>query len=292
MLVIQNVVSGLGAGAIYGLVALALVIVFRSTGVVNFAAGEIATFTTFIAWSLMNQAGYPFWMTMIVVAAISAVVGVLTYLAVMHPALDKPEFVSVMLTFGLFELFNGLSNTFWDPSPRSFPAPISGPPVVIGGIFVTQESIANFVIAILMMTVLVLIFRYTRLGLGFRATTDNRFAAEVVGIRPWQMYAAGWAMACAAGGVAGMLLANMLLLSASMMGNVLVFALVAVIIGGLESPTGAVVGGLLIGVLSSLLSSVSFIGTGLATPLMLVVVVAVLLVRPSGLFGQIKARAL
>jgi branched-chain amino acid transport system permease protein len=289
MLLLQDVVSAFGAGAVYALVALSLVIVFRATGVINFAAGEIATFTTFVAWELLADIGLGFWLTLAIVMVFSAFVGVLVYVFIMHPALDKPEFVIVMLTFGLFELFNGLSNTFWDPSPRSFPAPVEGPPIVIGSIFITQESIVDVAIALLVMVLLMAVFRFTKLGLGFRATTDNRFAAEVVGIRPWQMYAAGWAMATAMGGVAGMMLANMLALSASMMGNVLVFALVAVIIGGLESPLGAVVGGLLIAVVAGVFSSLSFIGTDLATPLMLVIVIIVLLVRPSGLFGQRKA---
>jgi branched-chain amino acid transport system permease protein len=292
MLVIQNVVSGLASGAIYALLGLALVIVYRSTGVVNFAAGEMATFTTFIAWEFVEQMHVAFVVTLLIVVVIAALMGAAVYLAVMQPARRRPEFVTVMLTFGLFEIFNGFSNSFWDPAPRSFPAPVNGKPVRFGSIFITQQSIANVVIALLVMAVLLLVFRYTRLGLGFRATTDNALAARIVGIQPAHMFAAGWAMASAAGGIAGMLLANLLLLSPTMMGNVLVFSLVAVIVGGLESPAGAVVGGLAIGALTGGLAGVKGIGPDLATPAMLVVVVAVLLVRPSGLFGQVKARKL
>ena len=292
MLVIQNVVSGFAAGAVYGLLGLALVIVYRCTGVVNFAAGEMATFTTFIGWEFVEQMHVAFVPTLLIVMVISALTGAAVYFAVMHPARRRPEFVTVMLTFGLFEIFNGFSNSFWDPAPRSFPAPVDGNPVRFGSIFITQQSIADVVIALLVMGALVLVFRYTRLGLGFRATTDNALAARIVGIKPAHMFAAGWAMASVAGGIAGMLLANLLLLSPTMMGNVLVFSLVAVIVGGLESPVSAVVGGLAIGALTGGLAGVRGIGPNLATPAMLVVVIAVLLVRPSGLFGQVKARKL
>jgi branched-chain amino acid transport system permease protein len=292
VLILQNATSGLAAGVTYGLVALALVIVFRATGVLNFAAGEMATFTTFIAWELIAQAHVPFFVSMAIVALIAAGIGVVVYVLVIHPARNRPEFVTVMITFGLFEVFNGLSNSLWSPAPRTFPAPISGPPLQLGDITLTRQNLGNAAVAIVAMLLLAGLFRFTKIGLGLRATADNPAAAQVVGISPARIYALGWAMASVAGAIAGMLFANVLLLSPSMMGNVLVFALVSVIVGGLESPIGAIVGGVLVGVLAGVLAGVRGIGPDLATPVMLLVVIAVLLLRPQGLFGHVRARKL
>jgi branched-chain amino acid transport system permease protein len=292
MLYLQNATSGLAAGVTYGLVALALVIVFRATGVVNFAAGEMATFTTFIAWEIIAPAGLPFFVTMAIVAVIAAGLGVIVYVLVIHPARRRAEFVTVMITFGLYELFNGLSNSLWDPSPRTFPAPISGAPLHIGQVTITRANLGNAAVAIVAMLLLAGLFRFTKVGLGLRATADNPAAARVVGITPARMYALGWAMASVAGAIAGMLFANVLLLSPTMMGNVLVFSLVSVIVGGLESPIGAIVGGLVIGVAAGVLAGVHGIGPNLATPVMLGLVIVVLLLRPQGLFGRVVARKL
>jgi branched-chain amino acid transport system permease protein len=292
VLFLQNATSGLAAGVTYGLVALALVIVFRATGVVNFAAGEMATFTSFIAWELIAQAHLPFFVTMLVVSVLAALLGVLVYVLVIHPARRRPEFVTVMITFGLYELFNGLSNSFWNPSPRSFPAPVSGAPLHIGDIILTRENLGNAVVAVVAMLLLAALFRFTRVGLGLRATADNAVAARIVGITPARMYALGWAMASVAGAIAGMLFANVLLLSPTMMGNVLVFSLVSVIVGGLESPVGAIVGGLVIGAVAGVLAGVQGIGPNLATPVMLGLVIVVLLLRPQGLFGHVLVRKL
>ncbi len=166
MLYLQNATSGLAAGVTYGLVALALVIVFRATGVVNFAAGEMATFTTFIAWELVAQADIPFFEAMAIVAVIAAGLGLLVYLLVIHPARGRPEFVTVMITFGLYELFNGLSNSVWNPSPRSFPSPVTGPPLHLGAVIVTRQNLGNAAVAVVAMLLLAGLFRFTRVGLG------------------------------------------------------------------------------------------------------------------------------
>lgn len=293
VLLLQDAISGLGTGAAYALVALALVIVFRTTSIVNFAQGEMATFTTFISWDLLTYAGLPFYASLVLTAIIAALIGTVTYRLILHPVVTRQsEFAAVMLTFGLFELFNGLSNSLWSPTPREYPAPMSGAPVSLGRIFIERQSIADAGIALVVMLALGAWFRYTRGGLGMRATTDNIYAARAVGINVVRVYAAGWAVAGAIGAVSGMLLANVLLLSPNEMGNVIVFALVALIIGGVESPVGAVVGGIAVGVVDALLAGTPAVGPNLATPVMLGLMVAVLLVRPQGLFGSRKVRKL
>ena len=271
MLYLQNATSGLAAGVTYGLVALALVIVFRATGVVNFAAGEMATFTTFIAWELIAPAGLPFFVTMAIVAVIAALLGLVVYVLVIHPARRRPEFVTVMITFGLYELFNGLSNSLWNPSPRTFPAPVSGAAAAHRRRSSSPgQNLGNAAVAVVAMLLLAgAVPVHPGRASGLRATADNPAAARVVGITPARMYALGWAMASVAGAIAGMLFANVLLLSPTMMGNVLVFSLVSVIVGGLESPVGAIVGGLVIGVVAGVLAGVHGIGPNLATPVML-----------------------
>jgi branched-chain amino acid transport system permease protein len=220
------------------------------------------------------------------------VIGVITYQTVVRPARRRSEFVTVMLTFGLFELFNGLSNSLWSPTPRLYPAPWTGVPFTIGKIFIERQSVADAAISLVVMLALAAWLRFTRAGLGIRATTDNAYAAQVVGMNVTRVYATGWAAASAIGAVAGMLLANTLLLSPDEMANVFVFSLVALIIGGLESPVGAVVGGLVVGVVDGVLSGTQAIGPNLATPVMLAVMIVLLLVRPQGLFGQLKVRKL
>jgi branched-chain amino acid transport system permease protein len=246
----------------------------------------MATFATFIAWSLLNTVGLPYWVTFFLTMAIAGAIGLITYIAVIRPVERAPEFTSVMMTFGLFLIYNGLSASLWTADPKPFPTPLNGSPVHFLGAVVSRPYVSIFLVAVVLMVVLAALFRRTKVGLAMRAAAQNPAAARLVGVETTAMYALGWILASMVGAIAGMLVANVLLLSSSLMLNVLIFAFLAAIVGGLTSPTGAVVGGLLVGVLDTSAGQVSWIGSQLKTPVMLVLIIVVLLLRPQGLFGK------
>ena len=283
---LQDVVGGFAVGAIYGLVALALVLIYRSTGILNFAQGELATFTTFISWSIIVGLGVPYWLGFIATLAIAAVIGLVVYVLTILPVQHASEFTVVMITFGLFEVFNGMSSSIWNQNTRSFPTPFSGSPIHLFGAFISQANLGIFIVSVAVMLALVVLFRFSKLGRGLRAAAQNPTAARLVGVKVNAMYAVGWMLASMVGAIAGMLIASVLFLNSSMMLNVLIFAFLAGILGGLNSPLGAVVGGLAVGIVDNIAGTISVIGSALETPVVLVLIVIVLLVRPTGLFGK------
>ena len=283
---LQQFIGGLAVGAIYGLVALALVLIFRATAILNFAQGEMATLTTFVAWSLMHSLRTPYWLAFFLTLVIAGGIGLLTYLLTIRPVERAPEFTVVMVSFGLFLIFNGLSSSLWSADSKPFPTPFQGDPVHFLGTVVSRPYLGILAVAVLLMAALGMLFRRTKLGLGMRAASQNPAAARLVGIQTTTMYATGWVLSSMVGAIAGMLVANVLLLDSNLMLNVLIFAFLAAIVGGLTSPAGAVVGGLLVGVLDNFAGSFSLIGSQLKTPVMLGLIVVVLLVRPQGLFGR------
>jgi len=282
----QDIVGGFAVGAIYGLVALALVLIFRSTGILNFAQGELATFTTFISWTIIVGLGVPYWLGFFATIAIAAAIGLIVYLAAILPVQKAPEFTVVMVTFGLFEVFNGLSSSIWNQNTRSFPTPFSGSPIRLFGAFISQSNFGIFVVSLVLMLALIGLFRFSKIGRGLRAAAQNPTAARLVGIRVNSMYALGWMLSSVVGAIAGMLVANVLFLNSAMMLNVLIFAFLAGILGGLTSPVGVVVGGIVVGVVDNIAGSITVIGSTLETPVVLSLIVLTLLIRPTGLFGK------
>jgi branched-chain amino acid transport system permease protein len=283
----QQIISGLAIGSVYGMVALALVLIFRATSILNFAQGEMATFSTYIGWSLIVGVGLPYWVGFSLAIVIAALLGLLTYFLAVYPVQRAQEFTIVMVTFGLFYIYNGLSTTVWDPNPRPFPTPFKGSDVHLFGAVIDRPSIGIFGIVLIIVVVLAVLFRTTWIGLALRAAAQNPTAARLMGVNTTAMYALGWILASVVGAIAGILVANVLLLTPALMLNVLIYSFLAAIVGGLTSPAGAIIGGLLVGVADNIAGSTSFIGSDLRTPVMLLFIVIVLLVRPAGLFGKV-----
>jgi branched-chain amino acid transport system permease protein len=283
---LQQVVSGLASGGIYGSLALALVLIYRSTGVVNFAQGEMATFATYIAWTLMNH-GLGFWPAFAATLAIAFVGGVTIERTIIRPVENAPVLVVVILTIGLLILVNGATTWIWGGEAKQFKGPFSTRPIDVGGVAFSIQDFGVIGVSVVAVALLWLFFKFTKAGLALRASALNPHSSRLVGIRVGWMLGLGWGLAAVLGAIAGTMAAPSLFLDPNMMQAVLLYAFAAAVLGGLESPIGAVVAGLALGVLINLLGTYwDFVGGQLRLPAALAVILAVLLVRPQGLFGR------
>ncbi len=290
----EQVVAGLATGSIYALLALAIVLIYRSTDVINFAQGEMAMFATFTVWSL-SIAGVPIWQVLIIGVVLAAIMGAAIERIVIRPVENAPVLSVVVVTLGLFVLLNSVATWIWAKGelPKSFPTPFGFDSVNLGVARVSQHHVGLLIIGVSMMVLLFLLFNYTKLGLAMRATAQNQLASRLMGINVGRMLTLGWALSAAVGGLAGMLIAPITFLHPGFMLGVLLFAFAAAVLGGLNSAPGAILGGFIIGVTENLLGTYTpeqWLGPEMKLPLTLLLLVVVLLIRPTGLFGQPTAR--
>jgi branched-chain amino acid transport system permease protein len=286
----QQITSGLAAGAIYASLALALVLIYRATDVVNFAQGEMATFTTYIAWTLMDH-GLSYWPAFLLTLLIAFAGGFAVERVVIRPVENRPEIVIVIVTIGMLIAINGLTGWIWGADVKAFDSPFPNRTVEVGGVAISVQDIGTFCVCLVTVLVLWLFFRFTSLGLAMRASAVNPGASRLLGVRVSWMLALGWGLAAVLGAVAGMMAAPTSFLDPSMMLIILIYAFAAAVLGGIDNPVGAVVGGLVLGVLVNLLGRyVDFVGPELRLPTALAILLAVLVVRPAGLFGQAVVR--
>jgi branched-chain amino acid transport system permease protein len=288
----QQVVSGLASGGIYALLALALVIIHRSTGVINFAQGEMAMFSTYIAWTLTVNHGWSYWPAFVATLAISFVGGVATHRIVIRPVERGSVLRIVIVTIGLLIAINGFVVWQWTGEPQQLESPFGSGVVDVGGVAIAAQDIGTIVVALVIVALLWALFQYTKVGLALRASAVNPDEARLVGVRVTWMLALGWGLAATLGAVAGMLTAPSVGLDPQMMQAILIYAFAAAVLGGIDSPIGAVVGGLLLGVLLNMLGYLSQYGAfdwfteELRLPTALLIILVVLLVRPTGIFGK------
>lgn len=293
---VQQVVSGLASGSIYAILALAIVIIYRSTGVVNFAQGEMATFTTFIGWTLVEH-GVGYWGAFVLTLAIAFGGGVALERLVVRPVEGGPVLTIVILTIGLFIMLGGLSNWIWKAEVRSFPPnrPFPTSTWDIGGVAIAKQDVGILGVTLGLVLLLYLLFQRTKLGLALRAAAVNPAASRLLGVRVGWMLALGWGLAAAIGAVAGLFAAAASPpLDPNLMRPILVYAFAAAVLGGLASPVGAIIGGLALGVLLNLVvtydSHVHLELDRLRLPIAFLVILTVLLVRPAGLLGRTVVR--
>jgi branched-chain amino acid transport system permease protein len=288
----QQVVSGLASGGVYALLALALVIIHRSTGVINFAQGEMATLSTYIAWALIVNHGWSYWPAFVATLAASFAGGVGIHRLVIRPVERGSVLRIVIVTIGLLVAINGFVVWKWGGEPQQLQSPFGTDTYDVGGVVVAATDIGTIAVALAIVVVLWALFQFTKLGLAMRAAAVNPEEARLVGIRVTWMLALGWGLAALLGAVAGMLTAPAVGLDPNMMAPVLIYAFAAAILGGIDSPLGAVVGGLLLGVLLNMLSYLSqydaldWFTEELRLPMALLVILVVLLIRPQGIFGR------
>ncbi len=283
---VQQVVSGLATGGIYGSLALALVMIYQATDVVNYAQGEMAMFSTYLAWTLIN-AGLPYWVSFLATVAIAFVGGVLIQRVIIRPVEQAPVLTIVIVCIGLLVILNSVAGWIYSYIMKPFPSPFPETPVKLGNIVFGAHDLGAIGVTLVVLLLLYVFFRYTTLGLAMRAAAQNPASSRLCGIRVGWMLALGWGLAAAVGAVAGMMVAPVVFLDPNMMGGILIYAFASATLGGFTSPGGAVVGGFVVGIVENLVGTyVKFIGTELKLTVALAMIIIVLLVKPSGLFGR------
>jgi branched-chain amino acid transport system permease protein len=286
----QQITSGLATGAIYASLALALVLIYRTTHVVNFAQGEMATFTTYIAWTFMNH-GLAYWPAFVLTLLIAFAGGVCVERALIRPVEHRPEIVIVILTIGLLIVINGLTGWIWGADVKAVDSPFPNRSIDVAGVSISSQDIGTFGVCLVSVIVLWTFFRFTTLGLAMRSVAVNADASRLMGVRVGWMLALGWGFAAVLGAIAGLMAAPTAFLDPNMMLVILVYAFAAAVLGGIDSPVGAIVGGLILGVAVNLLGRyVGGVGEELKLPTALAILLIVLLVRPAGLLGRVVVR--
>jgi branched-chain amino acid transport system permease protein len=280
---LHQVLAGLATGGIYASLALALVMIYQATHLVNFAQGEMAMFSTYIAWSLIN-AGMPYWPAFVLTVGISFLAGILIERIIIRPVENSPVLAVVVVFIALLVIFNSVAGWIYTYTIKSFPSPF--PQEMALGRFMSPHELGAIGITLVVLVALYLFFRFTPLGLAMRAAAQNPVSSRLVGIRVGWMLALGWGLAAAVGAVAGMMVAPIVYLDPNMMGGILLYAFAAALVGGIDSPMGAVIGGFVVGVLENVLGAF-VIGNELKLSVALVLIIGVLLVKPSGFFGKV-----
>ena len=286
----QQVVSGIASGAIYASLALALVLIYRAMDVANFAQGEMAMFATFVAYTLITQLHLPYLVAFVLTIVMAFAGGVVVERVVIRPFEGAPVLTLVIVTLGLFSIFNGLAGLIWGYVFKTLDSPFSARSIQFQGVFIGIQDLGVIGVTLAVLLVVFVFFRYTRLGLAMRAAALYPEASRLLGVRTSRMLALGWGLAAAVGAVSGMMIAPIVFLDPNMMQPVLLFAFAAAVLGGIESPLGAVIGGVLVGVLLALVGTYLPGGQNLRIPFGLILIVAVLLLRPAGIFGRRQAR--
>ncbi|MDB5872590.1 MAG: branched-chain amino acid transporter permease, partial [Ramlibacter sp.] len=282
-LLIHQILSGLATGGIYASVALALVMIYQATHLVNFAQGEIAMFATYLAWTLI-QAGVPYWGAFFITVAAAFIGGVILERVVIQPVENGPILSLVIVFIGLLVIFNSVAGWIYSYTIKPFPSPFPAQPL-FGNSYVTSHELGSTAVTLIVLALVFGFFRYTPLGLAMRAAAQNPVSSRLVGVRVGWMLALGWGLASAIGAVAGIMVAPIVFLEPNMMGGILLYAFAGALLGGIDSPGGAVLGGFIVGVLENVVGV--YLGTELKLTVALVIIIGVLVVRPSGLFGKV-----
>ena len=286
---IDLTLNGISNGAVYAAVALALVLIWRATRIVNFAQGAMLMITTFIASAVITSSG-SYWLGFFVALACGLVLGALVERVVVRPVEGAPPLNAVILTLGLYTLLIAVAGMIWGNSPRSFPAAFSLQGYEVGSTRLLFTPNDTFIVLVVLGVagLLALLFRATSLGLQLRASAFAPEVARLLGVRVGRMFTVGWALASVAGSLAGVLVAPSVFLGPNSFDPILISGFVAAVLGGLDSPPGAVIGGMILGLALSYVAG--YEGSALVPLAALVILVVVLMVRPSGLFSASKER--
>src|SRR5215469_9381956 len=280
----HQIFSGLASGGIYASVALALVLIYQATHLVNFAQGEMAMFATYIAWALV-QAGLPYWPAFLLTLAIAFAGGVVIERVIIRPFDKAPVLASVCVFIGLLSIFNSLAGFIFTYTIKTFPSPFAER-AWYGTRFLSPHETGEIAVTLALLVLVYAFFRFTPLGLAMRAAAQNPASSRLVGIRVGWMLAFGWGLAALIGSVAGMMAAAIVYLDPNMMSGILLYGFAAALVGGIDNPWGAVLGGFIVGVLENV-AGAYVVGTELKLTVALIIIIGVLLVKPAGLFGRV-----
>ncbi len=288
----QQTVVGLAQGAVYGSLALALVLIYRATEVINFAQGEMAMATTYVAYQLTAVWGMSYWLAFPLTLVFAFVFGTLVQLVLVRPVQHTSVIAIVIVTVGLFILIDGVVAWIWGADIKFMSPPFGNAVYHVGNVAIARQDIGTLVVTIVSVVALWLLFQRTKLGLGMRAAALRPASARLVGVRVDWMLALGWGLAAVLGAVAGLMgEASEYTLQPSFMQPILLYAFAAAVLGGLESPAGALVGGVALGIFLNLVGQyVHLVTSELRLPFAFAVLLVVLLIKPSGLFGRRRVR--
>ena len=285
-LFLQQVLAGISTGAIYACMALAVVMIYQAIDHLNFAQGEMAMFSTFIAWQLIEW-GVPYWAAFLITIVVSFVGGVLIERIVFKPIEHAPVLSHVVVFIALYSIINSAAGFIFDYTVKSFPSPFGSAPL-FGSSLISAHQGGMILVTLILLVLLYFFFGFTRIGLAMRAAAANPASARLVGIRVNWMVALGWGMAAALGSIAGMLVAPVVFLEPNMMISILLYGFAGAVLGGLTSPPGAVLGGFLVGIIENLAGTyIPVVGSELKLPIALAVIIVVLVFKPAGLLGRV-----
>jgi branched-chain amino acid transport system permease protein len=286
---IDFTLNGISTGAVYAAVALALVLIWRATRIVNFAQGAMLMITTFIAYAVIQATG-SYWLGFVVALVSGLAFGAVVERVLIRPVEGGPPLNAVVLTLGLYTLLVAIAGMIWGNSPKSFPPAFSIRGYNVGGttlLFAPNDTF-TVLIVIAVALALALLFKRTTIGLQMRAAAFRPEVARLLGVRVGRMLTLGWALAAVAGALAGVLVAPSVFLGPNQFDPILISGFVAAVLGGLDSPPGAVIGGLVLGLALSYVSG--YEGSALAPLAAFVILIVVLMVRPGGLFSASRER--
>lgn len=281
----QLIVGGLAIGACYALIALAMVIIYKTSEVLNFAQGEMAMLSTFVAFNLLTEQGVPFGWAVVVTLAFAMALGMAVEFLFLRPAKDPTVLGLIVITLGFEMILYGLAGWKWGPDQRALPFPVSNIEVYqMGGVAFSKISLWIFFIALGIMGMLFLFFRYTKLGVAMKATQQNQMAARIMGIRTKRILSFTWALSSLIGTVAGILIASTYPLDVNMMMDPMMKAFAGAVMGGMSSLPGAVLGAEMVGIIENLFGG--YVSLEFKSVVAFAIIVLVLCVRPSGMLAR------
>jgi branched-chain amino acid transport system permease protein len=283
----QLIVSGLAAGSLYALMALGLVLIYKTTDIVNFGYGDMTMFSTFIAYMMLTWYGLPFWAAFLGALVAGFLVGVLVDQGVLRPAKNAPVVSLLIATLGIGMILEALAGWIFGYDTKAFPYAIKGPPLILGNVILRRHDLLVFAVATAIALLLFAMFKFTDIGIAMRATAQNRRAARLMGINAGQISMLSWGLGVGIGAIAGVLIAPIVFLDLTRMILVMIKAFAAAVLGGFTSLPGAVVGGLLLGVIENLITGyMPPVLAPLKTTFVFLLIILVLAIRPRGLLGE------
>jgi len=279
----QMIISGIALGTIYGLVALGIVLVHKATGILNFAHGEMVMVTTFFALTLHNF-GLPYWAVVTGTLAFAALFGLFIETTLVRRLIGAPLLTTALVCLGLFLILGDVAVWIWGKDPHMFPSAFSEKPISLGQVFLSPADIGPIIVCGMLALGLYLFFRFTKIGVAMQATIDNQTAARLMGIPVKRMFALSWMLATMVAAIAGLLIAPIIFLHFTFMQTILHFAFAAAVLGGINSLPGAMIGGIILGVVTNLVGI--YFSSALKEAMPFLIMLGILVVRPEGLMSK------
>jgi branched-chain amino acid transport system permease protein len=279
----QMIISGIALGAIYGLVALGIVLVHKATGILNFAHGEMVMVTTFVALSLLGF-GLPYWLAVVLTLAFAAVFGLAVETVLVRKLIGAPLLSTALVCLGLFLILGDVAVWIWGKDPHMFISPFSEKPYIFGDVILSPADIGPIAVCAILSLGLYLFFRLTKVGVAMQATMDNQTAARLMGIPIKRMFALSWMLATVVAAIAGLLIAPIIFLHFTFMQSILHFAFAAAVLGGINSLPGAMIGGVILGIVTNLVGV--YVSSELKESMPFLIMLLILIIKPEGLLSK------